>query len=199
MTLHRPPPRAHAAVPIVLRDAAPDDAERLGALHVQCWTETYSGLVDPQILAGLSVGDRTAGWRRQIDALAATGRILVLENGPDLIGFGTIGAQRHGPLARQGYDGEIHALYLRRDWQGLGLGRRLFEAQCASLAARGFRAATLWVLSGNRRARGFYERMDGRPLDLSLPVPSLGGSPEIAYGWRDHQLAGLLSHHPQAA
>ncbi|WP_180923796.1 GNAT family N-acetyltransferase [Nocardioides marinisabuli] len=47
---------------------------------------------------------------------------------------------------------ELTALYVRARCWGTGLGHRLLEA------AVGDRAAYLWVLAGNERATGFYER-----------------------------------------
>lgn len=167
-----------------LRDAQAGDAERLAVLHVECWKEAYDGLLDPQILAGLSVGDRTASWTRQIKTLPPSSRILLVEAAGDLIGFGAIGAQRNKPLAKQGYDGEINALYLRTQWQGFGLGGRLFKALTASLIEHSFRNASLWVLADNHSAVGFYRHLGGTALPLSA-APSLGGAPEIALGWRD--------------
>jgi ribosomal protein S18 acetylase RimI-like enzyme len=168
-----------------LHDARIEDAEQLAALHVACWRETYEGLVDPQILAGLSIGDRTASWKRLIESSPPTGRILLVEAGGDLVGFGAVGAQRNNPLARQGYDGEISALYLRASWQGIGLGRRLFATLATSLLDRGFRSASLWVLADNHRAVGFYRHLGGVALDVPGLAPSVGGAPEIALGWRD--------------
>lgn len=176
--------RKSAAAPL-LRDARIDDAARLATLHVECWRESYSGLVDPQILAGLSVGNRTASWTRLIETLPSTSRILLAEAGGDLIGFGAVGAQRNGPLAKRGYDGEISALYLRTAWQGLGLGRRLFATLAASLLDNGFRSTSLWVLADNHRAVGFYRHLGGAVFDLPGPAPLVGGAPEIALGWRD--------------
>jgi hypothetical protein len=39
--------------PVSLRHATPQDAEALGAIHVQCWREAYVGMVPDDVLAGL--------------------------------------------------------------------------------------------------------------------------------------------------
>ncbi|MCG2842438.1 GNAT family N-acetyltransferase [Sandaracinobacter sp. RS1-74] len=170
---------------MILRDALPRDSDALGELHVHSWIESYTGLIDPQILSGLSVPDRSASWRRMIETPQPRSRILLLEREGALLGFGAAGAQRNRSLASQGYDGEIAAIYLLKAAQGTGDGRRLFTALAQSLAEQGFRAHALWVLTENRPARGFYERLGGRLLSLSRPLPHLGGPEEVAYGWRD--------------
>ena len=51
-----------------------------------------------------------------------------------------------------------------------GVGRTLNDIAIATLAAQGFQAVTLWVLTGNSRARAFYEAMgwnhDGTAREL---------------------------------
>jgi L-amino acid N-acyltransferase YncA len=57
---------------------------------------------------------------------------------------------------------------------GSASGRALFARAVADLRARGFEAATLWVLRDNQRARRFYEaagwRLDGSPKSSSSGV-----------------------------
>ena len=51
---------------------------------------------------------------------------------------------------------ELYALYVRAAYWGTGVGYALFEI------AVGDRACYLWVLAGNERAIGFYERQGFR-------------------------------------
>jgi ribosomal protein S18 acetylase RimI-like enzyme len=52
---------------------------------------------------------------------------------------------------------EIQAIYLVPEAIGLGIGRSLFQAAVDDIVAHGFKAAILWVLDTNERARRFYE------------------------------------------
>ena len=58
--------------------------------------------------------------------------------------------------------GEINALYVRRDRQRRGLGRRLLAAAAAELAAAGTTRVQIGVLAANESARCFYEAVGGR-------------------------------------
>ena len=61
-------------------------------------------------------------------------------------------------------DGEIDELYIAPEFQGLGLGTRLFRAVRNDFADRGMKRVAVWCLSDNVRARGFYERLGGRSI-----------------------------------
>ena len=83
--------------------------------------------------------------------------MLVAEVDDGLAGFANLGPPRDDDAA---VDLELYAIYVRAVWWGTGLGHALFEE------AVGERAAYLWVVEGNQRAMGFYERqgfrLDGR-------------------------------------
>ena len=51
------------------------------------------------------------------------------------------------------------ALHVRQSRWRQGAGRALHDTAVATLTARGFQVVTLWVLTGNDRARAFYEAM----------------------------------------
>lgn len=54
--------------------------------------------------------------------------------------------------------GEIHRLYVHRDWHGRGLAQRLMDACLAALRGRGADVAWLGVWEHNPRAIAFYRK-----------------------------------------
>ena len=66
---------------------------------------------------------------------------------------------------------------------GRGAGRRLLAAATRLLADAGFTDASLWVLSGNRPARGFYESQGWRCEGIEHQWTPSGdtGVPEVRY------------------
>jgi GNAT superfamily N-acetyltransferase len=52
---------------------------------------------------------------------------------------------------------EVSGLYVHPDGWGQGVGGTLLESVLERLRLDGFKAATLWVLAANERARRFYE------------------------------------------
>jgi ribosomal protein S18 acetylase RimI-like enzyme len=142
---------------ILLRAATVADAHAIADLHVRAWRAAYDGLLPRAMLDGLSVAQRTAMWSR--NASDPEAHVVVAQSWADaagIVGFVAYGACRDDDAAPD--TGEIYALYVEPDRIGTGLGRTLLGHAEADLRARGCRAATLWALAANQRARRFYER-----------------------------------------
>jgi ribosomal protein S18 acetylase RimI-like enzyme len=177
--------------------ATPEDAEALGAMHVTSWRETYSGLLPDKMLASLSAESRAAAWTKimQEPATQASTLIYLAEHDAAIVGFGSCGAQRTESLKTKGYDGEIGAIYVLREFQKRKIGTHLFRAMSSDLIRRGFNAAALWVLRDNLKARRFYEHFGGKVISERDDVRDGAVLVELAYGWADlKELDRLLSH-----
>ena len=168
-----------------IRLAEPSDAAAIAEVQVEAWRESYVGILPQTMLDRLSVGASAASWAQQL--AQPTTAVLLAEAQGAAIGFGSRCPQRTGRLLLERFDGEVGALYVRRDWQGRGVGARLLTGLFEHLQADGFEAVSLWVLSANAPARGFYGRMGGELIAEREDVR--GGVPlmETAYGWRGLQ------------
>jgi len=170
-----------------IRAAAPDDAPALGSMHVASWRETYTGLLPDKMISSLSVEARAAAWA-QIMREPASQRSTVVylaEHEGTTIGFGSCGAQRAEHLKDKGYDGEVSAIYVLREFQKRRIGTRLFRAMSLDLKRRGFKALALWVLRDNLRARRFYEQYTGEVIAEREDFRDGAVLVELAYGWPD--------------
>jgi GNAT superfamily N-acetyltransferase len=150
-------------------------------VHVASWRSTYPGIVDQAYIDALSVAEREAAWGQRLSSPE--------DDGPDvLVGVsptGEVVAFASGGLIRTptaGFEAELYAIYLLKEAQGSGLGRRLLEAWAKLAAARGLRSAIVRVLAANP-ACAFYEHLGARLLKES--ELTIGGSPypERWYGW----------------
>jgi ribosomal protein S18 acetylase RimI-like enzyme len=162
----------------MIRAARPDDAHSIAAVHVATWQDAYAGLLPDEFLAALDVTEWAERWRGRLAAPAAGVFTLVFEADGRLLGFVS-----GGPSRDEFPGGEVYAIYVDPGCQGRGAGRRLLAAATRLLADAGFAGASLWVLSGNEPARGFYEsqgwRRDGTEHQWK---PSDGVSvPEVRY------------------
>lgn len=138
-----------------VRRGVPDDAAGVAVVHVASWQVGYAGQLPDQLLAGLSVEERTTSWRGRL-AEGSEGRTLVaLSNDDTVLGFATVGRSRDDDATPE--TGELWALYGHPDAWRQGVGSALFDATKRELRVLGFRRATLWVLTSNERARRFYE------------------------------------------
>ncbi|MFI9114957.1 GNAT family N-acetyltransferase [Streptomyces venezuelae] len=147
---------------MVIREALPEDAAAVAAVHVLSWRAAYRGLVPDAYLTALDVEERTAVWQAR---LAAPDRPTVL------VSTGPGGRVRAFSCFRAwpdetfppGTTAELAALYALPEAWGTGVGRALLAASAEALVEAGFRAAALWVFEGNARGRRFYEAAGWRP------------------------------------
>ena len=154
-------------------------------MHVASWRETYAGLLPDKMLSSLSVEARTEAWAKIMrePAREHSAVVYLAEHAGAIVGFGSCCAQRSESLKNEGYDGEISAIYVLREFQKRRIGACLFRAMSSDLTRRGFGAVALWVLRDNLRARRFYERYGGRVIAEREDVRTNTILVELAYGW----------------
>lgn len=152
---------------IVFRDAVVGDIPALAELHVTTWNATYNTRRGP------TVAIRTWQWNKVFAEENRRDFVLVLEDrNQRLIGF-TWGKPNEGEFA-----GQISKIYLRWEYHGLGLGRRMMEETARRFLDRGIHSFILFAELSNPTL-GFYDRMGGERLLNDR------GQFDGAYGWRD--------------
>jgi ribosomal protein S18 acetylase RimI-like enzyme len=142
-------------MPVRIRDATPQDAEAIAGIHVRAWQSAYRGQLSDEYLDGLRVEDRLEMHRAALRSPPPDYRMWVAEDDGRPVGFAVSGKSQDADAEER--TAELYAIYLEPDRMGTGAGRALFEHAVDDLRERGFRAATLWVLETNERARRFYE------------------------------------------
>ena len=138
------------------------------------------GIVSDEHLAGLSQEKRAVFWSKFITDMPPRSHLVVAtDDGDRVVGFSNGGVNRS---TEHDIDGEVQAIYLLKDYQGAGVGRRLLQASFDRLAEDGFNKLLLWVLADNPTC-GFYERMGGKVIGEKME--QIGGTTlrELAYGW----------------
>ncbi|MFE7511544.1 GNAT family N-acetyltransferase [Streptomyces sp. NPDC057540] len=139
-----------------LREAHPEDAAALAAVHVLSWRAAYRDLVPGPYLDALDIEERAAAWRSRLTAPDRPSVLMATDDGGRAVAFSSFRACPDEEFA-PGSTAELSALYALPEVWGTGVGRALLSASTGALAADGFRAAVLWVFAGNARARRFYE------------------------------------------
>jgi GNAT superfamily N-acetyltransferase len=140
----------------IIRAAQAVDAERVAEIHVRAWQWAYRDLLPAAFLAGLSVERRAAYWRRWLSDSGLRRHLWLSTREAHVVGFAATSPSRDADANTE--TGELLALYLEPEIVGTGAGRALCARAEDGLRHDGFRAATLWVLESNARARRFYER-----------------------------------------
>lgn len=157
-----------------IRRAREADLGGLSKVFDASWREAYRGIIPGVALERLIASRDRAWWR---GALRRGRPIAVVETADLVVGYAAYGRTRSRAL---GTEAEIDELYLLPEYQGLGLGRRLFRAVRNDLADHGLTQLGVWSLEENDRAGAFYEGLGGKPgpraLDrvAGVPLPKVG-------------------------
>ena len=162
---------------IGIRKAEPRDAEAIADVHHLAWRGAYSGIIPHRALNGM-IGRRGPDW--WANAIRRAASVLVIEIGGKLAGYATIGKNRARELSQQG---EIYELYLRPEYQGIGLGSRLFSAARRRLADSGLKGLVVWALEENAGALSFYEGAGGRDIAEGVEVFDQKALRKVAFVW----------------
>lgn len=153
---------------LTLEPVTQQNVAAFGGVLARCWHEAYAGLVPQSYLAQLTPESRAARFAEEI------------EWSPEQFYLARAGGAPAGALILSLPDqgaglGEVQALYLLRAFQGYGGGRQLLAFAAGRLRALGCARMVLWVLEGNRAARGFYAHMglaaDGAHSQITLGAP----------------------------
>ncbi len=140
---------------ISIRTARLGDETAIAHVHDEAWRDAYRGVIPGRELERMIVRRGPDWWRR---AIAGGTRLIVLDFADTVAGYCSYGRNRMPSL---NFSGEIFELYLAPEYQGGGLGRRMFEAAQRDLAAHGYASFVVWALAGNDRALAFYRRLGG--------------------------------------
>ena len=153
---------------VELREAGPDDLAGIVSVFLDCWRQSYRGVLPDRLVDQMTDDAAYDLWRRGLSAPGATVVVAVR----DAV---VLGVTRY---ALDGSTGFVHSLYVSPDARGLGLGRRLLDRAAADLAAAQATSASLWVFADNAPSIGFYGAGGWLP-DGATRVQDEFGEPEI--------------------
>lgn len=160
--------RGEALGDLRIRDATEGDIPALAALHVITWNATYA----PFGLRGPRVEVRERQWREKFAKHDPLWCCLVVQRADGaLVGFAL--AHRSDNPA---FQGELAKIHLLRDYQRLGLGRRLIGRVARRFLANGI--TSMWLTGDARNpSTRAWVAMGATKCD---PDASSGN-----YGWSD--------------
>ena len=148
-----------------IRPVTLQDVEQIAQIHVASWKITYKGMFSEAFLKNFTPESRYILWRNNINNPNKI--ILVLENDNKIIGFIMGESIKQRKYAQ--YDGDLTALYLKKEEQGKGYGKLLFDALLIEFVKIGYRNCIVKVLK-ECDCKYFYEKLgavhiDDQPLD----------------------------------
>jgi ribosomal protein S18 acetylase RimI-like enzyme len=162
---------------IGVRRAEARDAEAITAVHDTAWRFAYDGMIPARELNRIVARRGARWWDRAIRRGTA---ILVLEAGGIVCGYATVGPNRARNLTQKG---EVYEIYMKPEYQGVGLGTRLFLAARRELARFGFDSVVVWALADNDNACRFYENAGGRKVARANERFGEVALTKVAFAW----------------
>jgi len=169
---------------LVLREATIDDLRPLAELHVRTFNETHVGPFG----SGPGYATREWQWREKLLEADDTHFVLVLETPARLlIGF----IWCHPTKGNPRWAARLNKIYLLREYQRRGLGKRLVAAAIDRLLKHDLSSMALFTEPDNEPACNFYGQLGGeRQLNEH-------GEFEGMFGWSDlNRLKAQLSGQP---
>lgn len=163
---------------MTVRPARVEDAAEMAGVNVQCWRETYRGLMPDEVLDDPGLPEaRERFWTVALtDERYRQNRVGVAERDGRLIGIAMSGP----PLdADATWTRQLYVLYVCADYLGTGAGPALLQA-----VADPAQSTALWVADPNPRAQAFY-RKHGFIAD---------GTSQVEFGVREIRMVRNAEH-----
>lgn len=156
--------------PLIFRETISSDLRALATLHVKTWSDTYPGVAQPP-----TYELRESQWRKTFETQDDSWFCFVIENfRGQLIGFAKGIKYDHPDLPD--FSGELSKIYLLREYQRMGLGRRLIGCVSRRFLTLGITSMVVFGEADNP-SRKFFEALEGEKL----------GNATGNYGWYDLQ------------
>lgn len=135
-----------------LRTATFSDVEAMAYVHATSWKETYTGLLDDQILNKFNIKNRKKMWTTFLQKNIDSQDAYVAISSDRVVGI----ASWHEKETNV----ELLTLYVLLEFQSQGIGLDLFKHVENDAKAKGKKLIT-WVLENNK-AKNFYKKMGMR-------------------------------------
>jgi GNAT superfamily N-acetyltransferase len=167
-SLRRLRARGETLESLKFREAAAADVPALAQLHVTTWNATYA----PFLMKGPGREIRERQWREAFERNDPAWFCIVIERADGaLVGFAQANRSDHPQFA-----GELNKIYLLREYQRLGLGRRLIGHVARRFLKQG--VTSMWLYGDARNpSRRAWVALGAQKTDED---PGNGN-----YGWRD--------------
>ena len=162
---------------ISIRDGRLADGENIARLHTESWQQTYRGLMPDRYLDEELPGIMRARWAALL-AQRLDGDILLVDE--------TDGAFAGFFYARPDAVRPAHLLFdnmhVDAALRSRGIGAALMRHAAAIALELGWRKGVLYLIAGNERAGGLYERLGWQALPAEVhEIDGLGPVDEIPY------------------
>lgn len=163
---------------ISFREATVADCLAVAKVHVRAWKESFAGIVPQAFLDEMSVEKRVKTFEKRF--ADDSYKMYVAEvAGLGVVGFADFGEPRESVDT---YEAELYAIYLLPEFQGEGVGGRLFRLGIEALVRSRKSSVYLLALEASPY-RSFYEKMGGQVIKKKQVEIEGFMFDALVYGW----------------
>ncbi len=145
---------------VTIRRGKHSDARAIAEIYAYTWQSAYKDILPKDVLDekvnGIDEHAHSLSERQTLE------KYILAEVGGKVVGVLTCGPSRNEKYSNCG---EIISIYVLANYQGMGIGKKLFLAGIENLISLGYNEMILDVLKENEKAIGFYKRMGGVIVD----------------------------------
>ncbi len=155
----------------LIRKSKIEDYDSIARIVTKCWQNTYRNIVNNDFLDSLSKNEKARAKSQKESFDKNNNHEFVLLINKKIVGFVKV------CLSEEKIDdcGEMQAIYILKEYNGYGYGRKLFEKGVNELKSMGCKCMVIGCLDGNP-SNEFYKHMGGDYLKqriFSLPTQDL--------------------------
>ncbi len=145
----------------VIRKAKTEDAHKVAFINAESWQTTYKGIVAQSFLETITPEQQFPRAKRLVGSSDLSCIVAENQQTGDIAGFACFGKNREPKVDA---DCELQAIYLLEKYQGLGIGKMLFDFGVQELKEKSKQRMTVSVFEANKQARAFYERQGAKQI-----------------------------------
>jgi GNAT superfamily N-acetyltransferase len=163
---------------ISYREAGLADCAEVAKVHVRSWRESFAGLVPETVMERITIEKRTKAFLERFQSSSYKMYVAeVADRG--IIGFADCGEPRS---EIDDYQAELYAIFLLPEFQGSGVGRRLF-ALCVEAVVKSGKSSMYLLAFENSPYRSFYDKLGG--VVIGKKQVEIEGTmfDAVVYGW----------------
>lgn len=165
---------------VKIRRANEADITAISHVLVDTWRTNFRGLISDRFLDNMSYDQQSDRHLRYMLNQRVSYSVAECGQTGAVIGFVSGGPIRDREFP---YASELYAIYIRQEFQGRGIGRRLFCALVDQLSRSGLTSMMVWALDP---AHSFYERMGGRAITTrQIELDAVSVAEVVAFVWSD--------------
>ena len=142
----------------IIRKSNKDDCYKLAHLVTIVWNETYKGIVSNEFLNNLYLNEKERATNSYKNFNELENHQYILEVDNKVVGFINVGLPDETEYENCG---EIHALYIMKEYQGNGFSKLLINAGIKELKRLRCNKMVIGCLVGNPSNK-FYEHIGGK-------------------------------------